>query len=95
MNQPQALYRSFGLLLALLLFLVGLSLYNFRLLGQASAYSARSYRTIFESEGLLQSLLNMETGVRGFLVTGEEPFLDPYDQGSAIISNCIWPIRAN
>ena len=81
MNQPQALYRSFGLLLALLLFLVGLSLYNFRLLGQASAYSTRSYRTLFESEALLQSLLNMETGVRGFLVTGEEPFLDPYDQG--------------
>lgn len=83
MNQPQALYRSFGLLLALLLFLVGLSLYNFRLLGQASAYSTRSYQTIYQSEALLQSLLNMETGVRGFLVTGEEPFLDPYDQGRA------------
>ena len=83
MNQPQALYRSFGLLLALLLFLVGLSLYNFRLLGQASAYSTRSYQTLFESEALLQSLLNMETGVRGFLVTGEDPFLDPYDQGRA------------
>ena len=81
MNQPQALYRSFGLLLALLLFLVGLSLYNFRLLGQASAYSTRSYRTLLQSEALLQSLLNMETGVRGFLTTGEEPFLDPYDQG--------------
>ena len=80
---PQALYRSFGLLLALLLFLVGLSLYNFRLLGQASAYSTRSYQTIIESESLLQSLLNMETGVRGFLVTGEEPFLDPYQQGRA------------
>ena len=83
MNQPQALYRSFGLLLALLLFLVGLSLYNFRLLGQASAYSTRSYQTLYQSEALLQSLLNMETGVRGFLVTGEEPFLDPYDQGRA------------
>ena len=80
---PQALYRSFGLLLALLLFLVGLSLYNFRLLGQASAYSTRSYQTLFESEALLQSLLNMETGVRGFLVTGEDQFLDPYDQGRA------------
>ena len=83
MNQPQALYRSFGLLLALLLFLIGLSLYNFRLLGQASAYSTRSYQTLFESEALLQSLLNMETGVRGFLVTGEDQFLDPYDQGRA------------
>ena len=81
MNQTSALYRSFGLLLALLLFLVGLSLYNFRLLGQASAYSTRSYQTLIESEALLQSLLNMETGVRGFLVTGEEQFLDPYDQG--------------
>ena len=81
MNQTQALYRSFGLLLALLLFLVGLSLYNFRLLGQASAYSTRSYQTLYQSEALLQALLNMETGVRGFLVTGEEPFLDPYEAG--------------
>ena len=83
MNQPHALYRSFGLLLALLLFLVGLSLYNFRLFGQASAYSTRSYRTLLENEAMLQALLNMETGVRGFLMTGEEPFLDPYDQGRA------------
>ncbi len=83
MNQPQALYRSFGLLLALLLFLVGLSLYNFRLLGQASAYSTRSYQTLLESEGLMQSLLNMETGVRGYLLTGDEQFLDPYNSGRA------------
>ena len=83
MNQPQALYRSFGLLLALLLFMVGLSLYNFRLLGQASAYSTRSYQTLLESEALLQALLNMETGVRGFLVTGEPQFLDPYESGRA------------
>ncbi len=81
MNQPQALYRSFGLLLALLLFIVGLSLYNFRLLGQASSYSTRSYQTVIESEMLLQSLLNMETGARGFVVTGEPQFLDPYDKG--------------
>ena len=67
----------------MLLFLVGLSLYNFRLLGQASAYSTRSYQTLIESEATLQALLNMETGVRGFLVTGEAPFLDPYDQGRA------------
>ena len=83
MNQTQALYRSFGLLLALLLFLVGLSLYNFRLLAQASAYSTRSYQTLLESEALTQSLLNMETGVRGFLVTGDQQFLDPYDSGRA------------
>ena len=83
MNQTSALYRSFGLLLALLLFLVGLSLYNFRLVGQADAYKTRSYQTLIESEGLLQSLLNMETGVRGFLLTGEEQFLDPYERGRA------------
>ena len=83
MNQSQALYRSFGVLLALLLFLVGLSLYNFRLLAQAAAYSTRSYQTLLQSEALLQSLLNMETGVRGFLVTGQQQFLDPYDQGRA------------
>ena len=83
MNQSQALYRSFGLLLALLLFLVGLSLYNFRLLGQANAYSTRSYQTLLESEAVLRALLDMETGVRGYLVTGEEPFLDPYQSGRA------------
>ena len=81
MNQSRALFRSFGLLLALLLLLVGVSLFNFRLLRQASADSTRSYQTLLESEALLQSLLNMETGVRGFLVTGEEPFLEPYRSG--------------
>ena len=83
MNQSPSLYRSFGLLLALLLFLVGLSLYNFRLLARANADSTRSYQTLLQSEALLQALLNMETGVRGFLVTGQEPFLEPYHKGRA------------
>ena len=74
-------YRSFGLLLALLLFLVGVSLYNFRLVSQADASQTRSYQTLLESESLLQALLNMETGVRGFLLTGEPQFLEPYQRG--------------
>ena len=94
MNQTSALLRSFGLLLALLLFLVGLSLYNFRLVGQADAYKTRSYQTLLESESLLQSLINMETGVRGFLITGEEPFLDPYDRGRADFTEHLQGARA-
>lgn len=31
----------------------------------------------------MQSLLNMETGARGYLLTGDEQFLDPYNSGRA------------
>jgi len=80
-NYRKSFGRAFGLLLAVLLFLVGFSLFNFRRLSDANAWNAHSYQVLLETHGVLESLLNMETGVRGFLVTGDESFLEPFYSG--------------
>ncbi|MFB3099878.1 MAG: CHASE3 domain-containing protein [Gammaproteobacteria bacterium] len=36
-----------------------------------------------EGNDLITQLVNMETGVRGFLVTGKDEFLEPYNAGLA------------
>ncbi len=36
-----------------------------------------------ESSAIYSALLNQETGVRGYLITGEDEFLDPYRDGKA------------
>ena len=42
-----------------------------------------TYQVIGAADDILLSLVNIETGERGFLVTGEESFLEPYTQGLA------------
>ena len=74
--------RAFGLLLSVLLFLVGFSLFNFRRLSDANGWNVHSYRVLIETHGLLESLINMETGARGFLLTGRPEFLEPYTAGA-------------
>ena len=44
---------------------------------------AQSYETIRLAQDVLNELLNMETGYRGFLLTGRDEFLEPYISGDA------------
>ncbi len=42
-----------------------------------------------QCSGVLSGMVNMETGFRGFLLTGEEAFLDPYKNGLAEFQSAI------
>jgi methyl-accepting chemotaxis protein len=42
---------------------------------------AHTHDVVHETDKLLLQLVNMETGERGFAITGEETFLEPYDAG--------------
>ena len=43
----------------------------------------RAYRGIIAAKALLEAAVDMETGMRGFLLAGEEAFLEPYSNGAA------------
>ncbi|NHM27745.1 hypothetical protein G7K71_12300 [Desulfofundulus sp. TPOSR] len=49
------------------------------------AVGKESYRLLFEVEKVKTLLLEMETGERGYLLTGEKRFLKPYNSGKAEI----------
>jgi signal transduction histidine kinase len=42
---------------------------------------------------LLSALVNVETGARGFVLTGDERFLDPYYQGKKVVQNSLNELR--
>src|SRR6478672_9183185 len=50
---------------------------------QASTAVEHTLRVIALAEATEGDLVDMETGYRGFLLTGQEQFLDPYEAGLA------------
>ena len=44
-----------------------------------------SYEVLGELDGVLTALVEMETGIRGFVITGEDAFLEPYELGLAAL----------
>lgn len=77
------LYLGFFMVILLM---VMVSLYAYRnTLKESDAleWNIHSYKVLDESGLLLLSLLNIESGMRGFAVTGFEPFLDSMIQDNA------------
>lgn len=46
-----------------------------------SKWVEHTYQVIEQGNVLVSSLVDMETGVRGFLITGKDEYLDPYNNG--------------
>ena len=77
------LLAGFGLVLLLLLGLSGVAYWTTRGNDEASASVAHTLQVIALAEETEGDLVDMETGYRGFLLTGQEQFLDPYTAGLA------------
>jgi two-component system sensor histidine kinase AtoS len=71
---------GFALTLALLVVSAGLSCYNTRQLVDADGMVDHTYRVISLLEAVLSTLKDAETGQRGFIITQEDPYLQPYHQ---------------
>ena len=66
---------------ALLLMLIGgISYREWMQFSRANSDGARSRETDAAVEALLSSLIDAESGQRGFLLTGEERYLEPYER---------------
>ena len=48
---------------------------------EADAWNTHTYKVLGHANILIGSVVNQETGVRGFLVSGDENFLEPYHGG--------------
>lgn len=79
----QKLYLGFGVIILLMVGLLGYTYINYNAQVQAVDTDLKAHEIIKEADGLLESLLNMETGARGYAITGQDNFLDPYHQGRA------------
>lgn len=80
---------------ALLLLLGGVALFiglavfdyrNLRAVESATRLRAESRETLLQARSLLSAIKDVETGQRGFLITGLEEYLQPYRDGKAEVA---------
>lgn len=79
----QKLYWGFGFIIFLMITMLGYTYCNYVRQVNAVDTNIHTYNVMREADGILESILNMETGARGFALAGEEEFLEPYYQGKA------------
>jgi methyl-accepting chemotaxis protein len=70
------------ILILLLMAIVATIAYNgVNISAEREADVALTHEIKFQAAVLMEQFINMETGERGFLITGDESFLDPYNEG--------------
>jgi CHASE3 domain sensor protein len=72
-----------GLILALLVGNAGLAYRNTRQLLDDAGWVAHTHEVLDLTGDVLRTVVDAETGQRGFLITGKENFLEPYHQALA------------
>ena len=56
---------------------------SIKTIAETTHWVDHTHEVIAEAEGLLASAVDMETGMRGYLLAGQDEFLNPYTAGGA------------
>ncbi|WP_437783617.1 CHASE3 domain-containing protein [Sorangium sp. So ce1097] len=75
------LYLGFAAMVVIVLGLAGTAYKKFAELDEARSWDRHTYEVLLATSDITQSLLDTETGERGFVITGVESFLEPYRRG--------------
>ncbi len=65
----------------LLIIIAGVSIFNIRSITVTNQRVEHTYKVLAEASNIIGSAVDMETGMRGYLLAGKEEFLDPYQNG--------------
>jgi methyl-accepting chemotaxis protein len=72
---------SFFIVVLILASVIALGYFNLGRYSAASGWNTHTYKVLAETTDILGSLVNIETGQRGFLVAGKDEFLEPLNAG--------------
>ncbi|MGE3803793.1 MAG: CHASE3 domain-containing protein [Gemmataceae bacterium] len=84
---------GFGLALLVLFVIGGLALWRTSSLIKVNRSVLHTNNVLLALESLLSTMKDAETGQRGFLVTGEEPYLEPYQKATGEVSDRLATLR--
>ncbi|MGA9770461.1 MAG: CHASE3 domain-containing protein [Blastocatellia bacterium] len=89
MNKPveRTLVIWFGVILIILVGNMALSYRATRVVIENERWVTHTYRVIGELDATLSNLVDAETGQRGFLITGLDSYLDPYNEAIATVGD--------
>ncbi|GAB6849346.1 methyl-accepting chemotaxis protein [Paraburkholderia kururiensis] len=93
MTVGQKLGVAFGIVVVISLIGSAISIFNFLKLNQANGWNIHSYQVLRANDDMLTNMVNMETGVRGFVASGEDRFLEPYKTGRAQFATSLELVR--
>ncbi|WP_129124886.1 methyl-accepting chemotaxis protein [Geomonas oryzae] len=86
MKIGKKLYLVFSIIIVLVATLVAVAYLNLASLGKANRMNVHTYQVTEQVGNLLTALVNIETGERGFALTGEDKFLEPLNAGKTDFS---------
>jgi methyl-accepting chemotaxis protein len=79
---PRKLVTSFSLIVLILMSVGGLAFQSLLTIGKNVGWTTHTYQVLEEFGAIIESMVNQETGLRGFIVgAGDRKFLDPYTNG--------------
>lgn len=67
--------------MSLLLVLGGVAIYNINSITETNRWVEHTHNVLGKAANIVGSAVDMETGMRGYLLAGKEEFLDPYKGG--------------
>ncbi len=77
----------------LLLVLGGVSITSINGIVETDKWVGHTHNVLAESAGIVSSAVDMETGMRGYLLAGKEEFLDPYKNGEQATYDALATLR--
>ena len=99
MSNTFGLNRTLGGAIAAIAIVSALSswalLSTLRQLDAATNARGHSNTIIYETDSFLIAMLNQETGLRGYLITGRKISLEPYDAGRSALDDAISTLRGS
>ncbi|MEM5473898.1 methyl-accepting chemotaxis protein [Hoeflea sp. AS60] len=78
---------TFAVLIALFLAVAGTTYFSLRTVKTASDWNNHTYEVLGNGDALIAAVVNQETGVRGYLVSANENFLEPFIAGKATFAD--------
>ncbi|MFP5213984.1 MAG: sensor histidine kinase [Acidobacteriota bacterium] len=94
MSQPVKTSLGFGLIVFIFLPLLFMSYLSFVRTLDATRWNIHTHQVIEKKDSILQSITNIETGERGYIITGNEAFLEPLHSGMETFEQDYSAIRA-
>ncbi len=84
---------AFGVVIAIYTALSTTLYFGFNNARQGIDWNSHSREVILTLDTALESMINRETGLRGYLLSGKEEFLEPYNAGNKGFSEAINTVR--
>lgn len=85
---------GFGLIITILGLLTIISYTSVKQLASANERNTHTYKVIGKLDAILLGMINMETGQRGFAITGDEVFLEPFQLGQKQVNRSYKEVKA-